>query len=215
MKRKLFMLLCVAVMSVSLTACSGKDKGGQASAESSTANESSAAQESTEAQESSSEDQAAGTENEGWSKEMEAVKTALQEALGENYWPNAKITPEMLEGSFEINADMYDDYFGEMPMISTNVDTILIVKAKEDQIHEVEAALEKYRDAMVKDTMQYPMNLGKIQASRIEVIGSYVCFIQLGADVSEVLEKGEEEVIAHCLEQNELAITVLNKQLTQ
>lgn len=215
MKRKLFMLLCVAVMSVSLTACSGKDKGGQASAESSTANESSAAQESTEAQESSSEDQAAGTENEGWSKEMEAVKTALQEALGENYWPNAKITPEMLEGSFEINADMYDDYFGEMPMISTNVDTILIVKAKEDQIHEVEAALEKYRDAMVKDTMQYPMNLGKIQASRIEVIGSNVCFIQLGADVSEALEKGEEEVIAHCLEQNELAITVLNKQLTQ
>lgn len=215
MKRKIIIMLCVAVTGVSLTACSGKDKGGQASTESSAVQESTVAQESTETQESSPADQTTGTENEGWSREMEAVKTALTDTLGDNYWPNAKITPEMLEGSFGVNSDMYEDYFGEMPMISTNVDTILVVKARDGQADEVEAALENYRQAMVNDTMQYPMNLGKIQASRIEVIGNYVCFVQLGADVSEALEKGDEAVIAYCLEQNELAIEVLNKQLNQ
>lgn len=146
---------------------------------------------------------------EGWSEEMEGIKKAVADAMGENYWPNTAITPEMLEGTFGITADMYEDYMGEMPMMSTNVDTMIIIKAKEDQVQAVEDALNAYRENLVNDTMQYPMNLGKIQASRIERIDNYVCFIQLGADVMDLMEQGDEAVIEYCLEQNELAIEVI------
>ena len=151
----------------------------------------------------------------GWSEEMEVLKKAVTDALGENYWPNTAIPAEMLEGTFGITADMYDDYMAEMPMISTNVDMLIVIKPKEGQIQAVEDALNAYRDMMVEDTMQYPMNVGKIQASRIERIGDYVCLVQLGADVMDVLEQGDEAVIKNCLEQNELAIEVMHSAVVK
>ena len=119
----------------------------------------------------------------------------------------------MLEGTFGIAPDMYVDYMGEMPMISTNVDTLLIIKSNDDKVEEVEKALNTYRDNLIADTMQYPTNLGKIQASRIERIGNYVCFVQLGAESLIDENVTEEESIIKCQEQNELAIEVINQSL--
>lgn len=151
----------------------------------------------------------------GWSQEMAAIKLAVVDTLGEKYWPNTRVSPEVLDGTFGITEDMYDDYLGEMPMISTNVDTLIIVKAKEGKVKDVEDALNAYRDRLVNDSLQYPMNRGKIQASRIEVIGNYACFVQLGADIVSAADVGEEEVIEQCREQNELAIEVISSAITQ
>ena len=59
--------------------------------------------------------------------------------------------------------------------------------------------------------MQYPANVSKIQASRIATFGNFVCFVQLGADVTGILETGEEAVIRHCQEQNEVALEAIGK----
>ena len=149
----------------------------------------------------------------GWSEEMNTLKTAVVDALGENYWPNAAIDPEMLEGMFGLTPDMYSDYMAEMPMISTNVDTLLIIRSNDDKVEAVVEALTAYRDNLVADTMQYPMNLGKIQASRIERIGNYVCFVQLGGEYVAGQNMTEEESIIKCQEQNELAIEVISQNL--
>jgi hypothetical protein len=89
----------------------------------------------------------------------------------------------------------------------------VVVKAKEGQEQAVEDALNAYRNAKVNDTMQYPMNLGKIQASRVERIGSYVCFVQLGADTMEALDQGDEAVIAQCQEVNELVLEIISQKI--
>ena len=150
---------------------------------------------------------------EGWSTEMEGLKSAIVEALGENYWPDMAVPAEVLEGNYGITPDMYDDYLAEMPMISTNVDTLLIIKAKDDKVEAVQEALNTYRESLVNDTMQYPVNVGKIQASRIETIGNYVCFVQLGADTMAASEQGDEAVITHCQEQNELVLEIINQNV--
>lgn len=205
-------LLCVLALGLSLSACGSKN-GADASGEqtSSGQTQESSMQQSSQQPSSESPAEPSGTmeEETGWSKEMEKVKAAITEALGENYWPNFQVPKDMLESTYGISEDLYDDYLAETPMISTNVDTLIIVKAKEDKVGEVEDALEAYRDKMVADTMQYPMNLGKIQASRIEVIEDYVCFVQLGADTTHALEQGDEAVIAQCQEQNEMVLEVI------
>lgn len=205
-------LLCVLALGLSLSACGSKN-GADASGEqtSSGQTQESSMQQSSQQPSSESPAETSGTmeEETGWSKEMEKVKAAITEALGENYWPNFQVPKDMLESTYGISEDLYDDYLAETPMISTNVDTLIIVKAKEDKVGEVEDALEAYRDKMVADTMQYPMNLGKIQASRIEVIEDYVCFVQLGADTTHALEQGDEAVIAQCQEQNEMVLEVI------
>ena len=150
----------------------------------------------------------------GISEEMSAIRQAVVDALGENYWPDTQIPPEFLEG-YGLTSDMYTDFWGEMPMIGTNVDTIIVIKANEGQIDAVEAVLNSYRENLVNDTMQYPMNLGKIQASRIEVMGDYACFAQLGADTMDLMDAGDEEVIRHCQEQNEMALEAIERVVRQ
>lgn len=217
--KKLLVLLCTGVLVFAMTACGDKNNGSAETTQQSTVNSTETAGTTEVGQDAAG--QGTETENtdpnmdlaDGWSEEMTAVRDAVAEALGENYWPNSQITSEMLEGTFGITSDLYEDYMGEMPMISTNVDTLLIIKAKSDKVDEVEEALNAYRDKLVNDTMQYPMNIGKIQASRIERIGDYVCFVQLGADTTHALESGDEAVITHCQEQNELAIEVIGRNV--
>lgn len=218
--KKLLVFICAGVMAFGMTACGSgeKDNAGDEGQKQTVEGQpiGGTAEQSTEA--SVEDTGAAGNDgymdiSNGWSEEMSAVRDVVVESLGENYWPNTAITPEMLEGTFGVTAEMYTDYMGEMPMISTNVDTLLIIKANDDKVEAVEQALNAYRDKIVGDTMQYPMNLGKIQASRIERIGNYVCFVQLGADAVVSEDMTEEESIIKCQEQNELVIELISQTL--
>lgn len=220
--KKFVVYLCLGALVFSLTACGGGEE--QSNESTQQTQEATSAPEATPDVEASqpatesapAEDGSADTGMDvtaGWSEEMETIKAAVVEAVGENYFPNMPLDPEMLETMFGITSDMYEDYMAEMPMISTNVDTLLIIKAKDDKVEAVEEALHAYRDAKVSDTMQYPMNVGKIQASRIERIGNYVCFVQLGGDVMTAAESGDEAVIAQCTQANELVIEVINQNV--
>ena len=236
MKKKTIALLCAALLAVSATACGGNGKDGSADAESSTGQESGgeSSEESvpsesmgtpSESMETSSESaetpsDGAGAEGdgtdgieEGWSQEMEQLKAAAVEAAEGGYWPDMALEPDMLEMSFGITSDMYDDYMAEMPMMSAHVDTLLIVKAKEDKLETVQEIVEDYREAKVNDTMQYPMNLGKIQASQVETIGNYVVFVMLGGDTTDVEEQGDEAVVKTCQERNGKVIEAIRGQL--
>lgn len=214
--KKLVALLCAGVLMTGVVGCGKTNEApgepGVEATESPAVTETPAA---TEAPAVSSE--AAGTEGghdyaNGWTEEMEGLKAAVVEVLGENYWPNSALQPDMLEMAVGLTSDMYVDYLAEMPMISTNVDTLIIVKPAEGQEEAVWDALNAYRDSKVNDTMQYPMNIGKTQASDVEKVGNYICFVQLGADVTNASEEGDEAVIKHCQEANRLAMEALKKQ---
>lgn len=208
--KKAVVCLCTGMLVLSMVACGTNDEGH--SQESQTPTESSQQNTMDDATPSP---EASGTQQaESQPSGLQNIRQALVEVMGENYWPNTEITPEYLE-EYGLTADMYEDFYGEMPMISTNVDTVIVVHAKEERVAAVEEVLHNYREKLVNDTMQYPMNVGKIQASRIETFGNYICFVQLGADTTEFYgEDGDEEaVIKHCQEQNELAIEALGKAL--
>ena len=227
--KKLYVLLTLGVLACGMTACGSKDDAptnDQAVVEDQNTNETDDTMaDDTQADDTQTDEvtdpEADMPEGEGdaaatgWSEEMSALKQTVVDALGENYWPNMPMDASYLEGMYGITADMYDDFLGEIPMISTNVDTLLIIKAKDGKVEAVEEALNAYRDMLVSDTMQYPTNLGKIQASRIQSFGNYVCFVQLGADNLADEDMTEEESLVACQEQNELALEVIGKTVPQ
>ena len=47
----------------------------------------------------------------------------------------------------------------------------------------------------------------------METIDDYVCFVQLGADTTALADKGQEAVMAYCLEENEKALYVLEQAI--
>lgn len=206
MKKKLACMLLMGTLALSMAACgNGQDKNTGAATETGV--------ESTEGTAESTGTSVESTEAGNTGTPLQNAKKAVTDALGDDYWPDSEIPEEMLNETYGVSADLYDAYLGECPMISVNVDTLLIIHAKDGKVEDVENALNTYRDSLVNDTMQYPMNLGKIQASRVERIGDYVCFVQLGADTSSVEEQGDEAVITYCQEQNELALEAIRQTL--
>lgn len=215
--KKYLALLMVGTMAFGLAACGKSSNGAQ---------ESQQTQEQTvkptQTQESPEPDNAGMAGNgelsentEGFSEEMTALREAVVNELGEDYWPNSQIPAEALESVYGLKPDMYVDYMGEMPMMSTQVDTLLIVKAAEGQADAVEAALRAYRTDLVENSVQYPMNLGKVQGSMVERLGDYVCLLVLGGDVFEVADQGDEAVIKRCQEHNQRAIDAIKAQIGQ
>ncbi len=218
--KKLAVLFLTMTLTLSLFGCGNGNEGngesttdsGQQESVTDSATESSP-ESQTEPETDTVEDssQAPDEGQDGISEEMSSIRQAVVDAMGENYWPDTQIPAEYLEG-YGLTADMYVDFWGEMPMISTNVDTIMIVKAAEGQTEAVEGVLNAYRDVQVNDTLQYPMNVGKVQASQIQVIGDYVCFVQLGADTMDL---EDEESIRHCQEQNQMALEAVENAVQQ
>ena len=141
------------------------------------------------------------------------LQAAVAAEFGDNYWPNMDIPEEYLSETFGISADLYEEYVAQMPMISTNVDTLIIVKAKEGSEQAVEDAMNAYYKVNTENAMQYPMNLGKVQAAQIKTFGRYVGCVQLGADVMTQMEEGDAAVIAHCEQENARALDVIEGML--
>lgn len=217
--KKLSVMICMILLMTCMAGCGDGDFGNSGSPDgqqsSGAAGNGQQSSEPAGDQSQGDEDQDAGTVANGhdyangWTEEMAAIRTAVTDALGEDYWPNMQLTPDLLEMTFDLTEDMYEDYLAEMPMMSTNVDTLVVVKPKAGQEAAVEEKLNAYRDKMVNDTLQYSMNLGKLQASRVEVIGDYICFVQLGADTMDALDNGDEAVIEQCQVANGQALDAI------
>ena len=217
--KKSVLYLCAGMLALGLTACGGdpgKDSSSsQIEGSSSQGTDGSASDDSQsssvpESTEGSADNVQTGAE--GWSEEMAGLKAAVVDAVGQDeYWPNMPMDGEMLNMVYGVGSDMYEDFMAESPMISANVDTLVIIKAKENQVDAVFDKMTAYREALVNDTMQYPSNLGKIQASQVEKVGNYVIFVQLGGNA--VTEDSEEESIRLCQEANGKALEAIKGKL--
>lgn len=211
MKKNKILTVCslLAVSVVLLTACGKKNNGNTGEN-----TESTTPQTSSQAGNNTGNTLAESTEPVQESSLM-YLRDAVAEALGEDYWPDSVMEPEYVQDLYGLKPDMYEDIFVETPMIGTNVDTLIIVQAKKDRVEDVEKALNTYREGEINNTMQYPMNIGKVQASRIETIDNYVFFIQLGGSSVDAEEEGEEKVMELSREQNEKALEAIRQALEE
>jgi hypothetical protein len=77
---------------------------------------------------------------------VSAIRDAVAAVYGEGYLASMALDAEMLEMSYGITADMYEEFVAEVPMMSAHVDTLIVVKAKADKVETVKAALEAYQN---------------------------------------------------------------------
>lgn len=146
---------------------------------------------------------------------MKEIKKSVVELLGENYWPDRQLSEKELETETGISSDMYDEFMAEEMNVETDIDMMIILLSKKDRISEIETLLNEYRDNLMVKYKDRPQELGKVEASRIEIIGSYVCFVQLGADTSPAAEGGDEEILALCQQENERTVDVIEKTILE
>ncbi|MEG2038423.1 MAG: DUF4358 domain-containing protein [Oscillospiraceae bacterium] len=109
------------------------------------------------------------------------AKDAVKKALGEGYIPSMNIESKMLSELYGVNMENVDSFVAEGPAMSNNVDAFIGVKAKSGKAADVESDLKKFRDYLINDSMQYPSNLAKVNASQVITKGDYVFFVMVGA----------------------------------
>ncbi len=218
MKKKMAMgLLLLTMFVLTLTACGSKKDGETKDTTGSTT--SSETTKATEPVTSSAQEtdtalaQPEESSSVGASLTLQGVRDAVAEAYGENYLPSMPLDGESLAQKYGVTEDMYEEAFGEVPMISAQVDTLILVKAKEGRAEDVKTALENYRTYQLEEAMQYPVNMPKLEASEVLVYGDYVCYIMLGW-IDESIED-EGEMLKGFQEQNEIGKAVLERMLTQ
>ena len=135
-----------------------------------------------------------------------------RDAYGENYLPNMRLTDEEIEVRYGIANDLYSSAIAEVPMISAQVDELVLIKANDEAARDtIEEALTAYQNVLREDTFQYPANLLKIQASQVYVRGDYVCFIMLGVLDNETAQQADEgKVIEAYKTENEKAVAAID-----
>ena len=146
---------------------------------------------------------------------LSELKGEVKALLGDQYWPEVNLSAAELEKLTGITEDMYVDFLAERQVLDAHIDTMILIHAKEDYVGEIEQAIEDYRSGIIEQNKNYPQNLCKAQASRMETIDDYVCFVQLGADTTALADKGQEAVMAYCLEENEKALYVLEQAILE
>lgn len=144
---------------------------------------------------------------------MMELKEAVEDMIGENYWPDTMLSGEELAERTGISENMYDSFMAEYQRSEAGIDMMILVKAKEDSIEDVEKYLNEYRELLLKIYENQPQNEAKIFASRIETIQDYVCYVQLGADITALKDLGREEMVAYCQQENERAIDIMEKKI--
>lgn len=151
--------------------------------------------------------------------QLSAVHDAVKTALGEDYLPNTlNEDAELIKGLYGLDVTLAESFIVETPMIGMNPDIFIGVEAKEGQADAVETALNGYKEQLLNDTMQYPMNLPKIAAVDVLRVDNYVFLVLMGyhGEVPAQSEVADEYAITPEEEAkiNE-QVTEASKELTQ
>ena len=143
---------------------------------------------------------------------LEKSHEAVKDAYGEDYIPSMPYELEQLKDIFGISVEDVDAFIAEGPMMSVHVDTFIAIRAKEGKGESIAAELEAYREKLIADTMQYPMNMSKINASTVYVVGDHVYCIMLGK-INDNGNMSEEEALDYDKEQVKRAVDAIEELL--
>ena len=218
MRKFIAIFTAAAMMTAAFTACSSSDVGQEPDNSSSSTTTSAPAENEGDSGNDSSEDngnevtEGGNEDNSGSDSDIStaAIVDAVKGAYDPDSIPFIDLLPEELIGDmYGLDADTYTEVTAHVPMISTFVDTVVVVKAAEGKVSDVEAALKAHHTRLVEDSIQYPMNIAKVNAGQVVVNGDYVAFIMLGA-IDERDDASESERAEFAEEQTKIGVDAFN-----
>lgn len=157
--------------------------------------------------------------------DLQTVVDSIKGAYGETYYPNMPIEEiyevtgqegtlaELIENTYGISEELYEEIFIEVPMISAQSDMLIAVKVAEGKQEEIVAVLTAYREGLVSDALQYPMNQLKLQASQVIEKEGFAFFVTLGDIPMDVQDQGDDTVLEKAKEVNQIAVEAINAVL--
>lgn len=134
----------------------------------------------------------------------------IKKAYGEDYVPDMEYDDIFITDTLGLSKEDYEEIVAEGPLVSFNIDTLIAVKAKNGKGDVVLERLNAYRDYLINDSLMYPTNAVKIQASQVVRHGDYVFFVCLGVIDMATEEKGDEAILEEAKANTKIAVDVID-----
>ncbi len=106
--------------------------------------------------------------------------TSVRGMMEMGYVPNMPLDAEMQEQVFGVSMDLFTDFHGEVPMMNTQADQLLIYYTEENQA-EIQEVLENYVSEQLANQSQYPSTLDKLSVAEVFTTGNYVVLNMLSS----------------------------------
>lgn len=218
MRKFIAIFVAAAMLTAALTACSSNDneqESENSSSTSSTTPEGQPDDEGDDGNDGNDDNSNNGGEGEGGdTADVESVTQQIVNEIKAAYDPDTipfiDMLPEDMVGDmYGLEADTYTEVTAHVAMISTYVDTVVVVKAAEGKVGDVEAALNSYHDYLVNESLQYPINVEKVNSAQVVKNGDYVAFIMLGA-IDEREDASDSDRAAFAEEQTKIGVDAFN-----
>ncbi len=154
--------------------------------------------------------------------EFDKMRNEIVKWYGTTYYPNVKVHADeaylstYMADTLKMDAAWVEDIIIEVPMISANVDQLILVNPTEGNAANVVKALEDYKTYLVEESFQYPMNEARVKSAVVQQVGDYVCFSILGGAIDDPASYGlstDEEIAAYYEQMNMNAIYALQSYL--
>jgi hypothetical protein len=154
--------------------------------------------------------------------EFDKMRNEIVKWYGTTYYPNVNVHQDeaylatYLADTLKMDAAWVEDIIIEVPMISANADTLILVDPTEGNAENVLKALQDYKTYLVEEAFQYPMNAPRVKTAAVAKVGDYVCFSILGGAVDNPAEWGittDEELEQYYESMNMNAIYALQSYL--
>ena len=136
---------------------------------------------------------------------IDAFHAKVKEMVGENYLPSMEYDATRLKEVLGIEPEWYDAALGEGPMMSAHVDELIVIHATEGNLENVQNAMKAYHESVLANTLNYPMNIPRIQGSVVETDGDYVLYVMVGS-IDEMKYTEEDEMAAAYKEANQAIV---------
>lgn len=142
--------------------------------------------------------------------DLSAVTNAVQTVYGADYDIAMESLPEdAIEQRYGLTKDMYTEVSAITALISVQNDEFVAVHAADGKVSEVEKKLLDYQTYLKEDSLQYPVNAIKVQASQVIVHGNYVFFVLRGPVDDTISE--EDALLQAAKESNQKAVDAVNQ----
>ena len=154
--------------------------------------------------------------------EFDKLRNEIVKWYGNTYYPNVKVHEDetylatYLADTLKIDAAWVDDIIIEVPMISANADTLILVDPVKGHEGSVLRALQAYKTYLIEESFQYPVNELRVKTAAVAQVGDYVCFSILGGAVDNPEEWGitsDEELEQYYANMNMNAIYAMESFL--
>jgi hypothetical protein len=145
-------------------------------------------------------------------EKFDKAVAAVKAEYGEDYIPSAEINLQQLEEVYKINKDWIKKSYAEGPMMSLNTDMFIAIMATDGNVDKVEQALDDYREYLINESFQYPMNMAKVKSTQVYKVSNLVFLLVLGK-YDDREEPTEEEALKFAQDEIQRGIDAIEEAL--